>query len=52
MNDKTMNKKGSNAKNSNTKPQDPMNRKDPSSKTDDGCSYSNYRSQNSGMNCD
>lgn len=52
MDNKTMNKKGSNAKNSTGKSQDCTNRKDPMSKTGSGNSYSNSNSHPSGTNCD
>lgn len=51
MDNKTMNKKGSNARNSTGKQQESVNRKDPSGKTGSN-SYSNSRTQGSGMNCD
>ena len=51
MDNKTMNKKGSNAKNSTGKQQESTNRKDPSGKTG-GNSYSSSYTQGSGTNCD
>ena len=52
MDNKTMNKKGSNAKNSTGKPQECTNRKDSTNKTGNGNSYSNPYSHPSGGNCD
>ena len=52
MDNKTMNKKGSNAKNPPGKPQECTNRKDSTNKTGNGNSYSNSYSHPSGSNCD
>ena len=51
MDNKAMNKKGANARNSTGKQQESTNRKDPSSKTG-GNSYSNSCTHGSGTNCD